>query len=116
MLFTDTYLQPVQHLLSAISERQRINGANIANAQTPGYRARSVSFAELLGEENPFETPLAAKMGSHMPEMDTRITESPVELQKELIETQKNLLFYNMAVRRASTIVTGLKTASQVGR
>ena len=114
-MFIDSYIQPIMHTLSSVSERQRINSSNVANAQTPGYTAKSASFADLLGEQNPFETRLSTKMG-HMPEMEPGNTGKPVELQKELVEMQKNLLFYNMAVRRISTVFTGLKSAAQIGR
>jgi flagellar basal-body rod protein FlgB len=111
----DSYIAPISNMLSAISQRQKINSANVANAQTPGYIARSASFSDLLQENNPFETPLSQKMGSHLEEIDQE-TGAPVDLQKELVEMQKNGLFYSMATRRASTIFTALKTASQVGR
>lgn len=103
------------HYMAAIGERQRLTSANIANAHTPGYTARSVNFADLLKVDNPFETQLSQKMGSKLSEMSTD-TGTPVDLQKELIDMQKNLLYYSMVTRRASTIFSSLKAASQVGR
>lgn len=101
--------------LRAISDRQKVNSANLSNAQTPGYVARELNFADLLKTDNPFETALSQKMGSRLSEM-TSETGVPVDIQKELIEMQKNMLFYSMTTRRASTIFNGLKAASQVGR
>jgi flagellar basal body rod protein FlgB len=101
--------------LSAISEKQRMTSANIANANTPGYLAQSVSFSDLLKADHPFETVLSEKMGSKLIE-EGGTTGMPVDMQKELIEMQKNLLFYSMVTRRASTIFNGLKTAAGVGR
>lgn len=102
-------------ILGAVSDRQKVTTNNLVNASTPGYTAQEVSFSELIGKlDSPFETPLSQKMGSIQPvEFNTG---EPVSIQKELIEMQKNLLFYNMAVRRISTVITGLKTASQIGR
>jgi flagellar basal body rod protein FlgB len=105
----------VLNSLSAISERQRLSSANLANAHTPGYTAKRVSFSDLLRADNPFETRLSRKMGSKMTEIGAE-TGMPVDLQKELIEMQKNMLFYSMATRRATTIFTALRTASQIGR
>jgi flagellar basal body rod protein FlgB len=103
------------HMLGAISERQKITTNNLANAHTPGYTAREISFSELLGQmDSPFETRLSQQMGASMA-MEGN-TGQPVSMQKELVDMQKNLLFYNMAVRRISTVITGMKTASQVGR
>ncbi len=102
-------------IFSAVSQRQKIVSANIANAQTPGYTAKSASFSDLLQAQSPFETDLSRKMGNKLTDVSTE-TGKPVDLQKELVEMQKNMLFYNMATRRATSIFTGLKTASQVGR
>lgn len=110
-----TGLTGVMQALQVISERQKINSANIANAHTPGYTAKEVKFSDLLKTDNPFETDLSQKMGSKLTDVSGD-TGRPVDLQKELIDMQKNLLFYGMASRRASTIITMLKAASQVGR
>jgi flagellar basal-body rod protein FlgB len=115
MFFTDASLQPIMQNFSAISERQRLSSANIANAHTPGYTARSASFSDLLKANNPFETDLSRKMGSKVSEINNN-TGLPVDLHKELIEMQKNMLFYTMETRRATTLFTGLKSAAQVGR
>lgn len=108
-------LNNVIHALSAISEKQKMTSANIANAHTPGYTAKQVRFADLLQSDNPFETALSQKMGSQLIQSDVE-SGAPVDLQKELIDMQKSMLFYSMTTRRASTIFNSLKTATQVGR
>jgi flagellar basal body rod protein FlgB len=108
-------LDMVLNSLNAVSERQKLSSANLANAHTPGYTAKQVSFADLVRTDNPFETQLSQKMGSKMTEMNTE-TGLPVDVQRELIEMQKNMLYYSMVSRRASTIFTALRTASQIGR
>lgn len=115
MDFVGSSLDLSLHYLSAISARQKLTSANIANAQTPGYTAREMSFSEVLKADNPFETHLSQSMGSKLSEMNNN-TGTPVDLQKELVEMQKNLLFYSMITRRAASVVTSLKSASQVGR
>ncbi|MCE3235272.1 MAG: hypothetical protein K0Q50_1452 [Vampirovibrio sp.] len=114
-LLPNNSIDVVLRSMAAISERQRLTSANIANAHTPGYTARSVSFSDLLKADNPFETDMSQKMGSKLTEISTD-TGTPVDIQKELIDMQKNLLYYSMATRRASTIFSSLKAASQVGR
>ena len=111
----DASLRPVLQSLAAISERQKLVSANIANSQTPGYTARHVSFSDLLKTDNPFETALSQRMGSKLSEMSTD-TGMPVDMHQELIEMQKNLLYYSMVTRRASSVFSHLKTAAQVGR
>ena len=107
-------LTSVTNALKAVSERQKLISGNIANAHTPGYTAKRVSFADLLKADGPFETDLSRQMGSVMNEDSN--TGQPVDLQKELIEMHKNNLFYSMATRRASSVFNMLKSAGQVGR
>ena len=111
----DSYIKPISNVLNVISQKQKITSVNIANAQTPGYIARKASFADLLQSNNLFETSLSQRMGGHFREID-QYSGAPVDLQQELIDMQKNSLFYSMATRRASSIFTGLKTVSGVGR
>lgn len=110
----DFSLNNIAYTLKAISERQKLVTNNVANAHTPGYTAKEVSFSDLLNADSPFETRLSQEMGQRMPEATS--TGMPVDLQKEMIQMQKNMLFYGMASRRASTIINTLKTASQIGR
>lgn len=101
--------------LEAVSYRQKMAANNIANAHTPGYTAKHASFSDILGDAaNPFATDLSQKMGVLMPEATS--TGQPVEMSKEFIDMQKNMLYYSMATRRLTTIFTTLKTASQIGR
>ncbi len=108
-------LHPVLTSLEAISKRQKLVSNNIANAHTPGYTAKAVSFSDLLHNmQNPFETDLSRKLGTTLP--DAVSTGAPVSLQTELIEMQKNTLFYGMVTRRASTLFNNMRAATQIGR
>lgn len=107
-------LTPVTGALRAISDRQKLVSGNIANAHTPGYVAKRVSFSDLLKSDTPFETDLSHQMGSVLSQETN--TGQPVDLQQELIEMHKNMLYYNMVTRRASSVFTMLKAAGQIGR
>lgn len=108
-------LKNTRNILEAVTYRQKMASNNIANAHTPGYTAKSVNFSDLLGDAaNPFATGLSQKMGTIMPEATS--TGAPVEMSKEFIDMQKNMLYYSMATRRLTTIFNTLKTASQIGR
>lgn len=111
------YFENIGSVIHSIARRQEVNSNNVANANTPGYQAKSLSFSDVLGNlNNPFETRMSHKMGSSNIALDETSTGMPVDLQKELIEMQKNTLFYSVATRRASTIFNTLRTASQIGR
>src|SRR5215469_7814 len=40
----DGVTKDIESYMTALSVRERVNGANIANADTPGYRSRDVDF------------------------------------------------------------------------
>lgn len=110
-------LMPSINMLNAITERQKVVSNNIANAHTPGYNARQVSFSDLLiGLNNPFETRLSKEMGRSLQQDEAMATNHPVDLQEEMLSQQQNFLYFSMASRRLTTIFTTLRTASQIGR
>ena len=111
----DIIINPALSALEAVSYRQQLVSNNIANAQTPGYVAKTVGFSDLLSSLNdPFQTGLSKKMGASM--AHSEMESGPVSLQKELIDMQKNLLFYNMATRRLTTVFNNMRAATQTGR
>ncbi len=108
---------PVLDTLNAISRRQQMISGNIANVHTPGYTAKKAEFSDLLfNVKSPFETRLAKQMGSTLSPMSSHDSGAPVNMQQEMLEMQKNMLFYSMATRRAASIFNSLRTASQIGR
>lgn len=117
-MFLDNHLfSPVTSILDAVHASQATAASNIANAQTPGYTAKSTAFEDALrSAANPFETNLSVKFGHGLVDTTTQDTGKPVNMQQELVQMQKNLLLYNMASRRLSSVITAIRTASQVGR
>jgi flagellar basal-body rod protein FlgB len=109
----------ISNILNLISQRQEMTTHNIANMHTPNFAPRHISFAEMLGSPaNKFETPLAKKMGggSGMSLGTPDPTGQGVILQDELMDMQKNSLYYSIATRRLSSLLNSLRTAGQVGR
>jgi len=105
----------VSLMLDLISQKQRTLGSNLANMDTPGYVRRDVEFADYLGTiNNPIETKLSEIMGPSgvIEERD----DEEIDPAKELTEMQKNSLFYTMATRRMSNIITEMKTVINVGK
>ena len=49
-LFSDTTTQAIEFALRGLNERQRTTAHNIANVNTPGFRASRVSFEDELAE------------------------------------------------------------------
>jgi flagellar basal-body rod protein FlgB len=101
-------------VLDLLAQRQQALGANIANVNTPGYVRQDVDFNQYLGAvESPLETKLSKTLG---PSPMMRQRGGKITTAAELVEMQKNMLFYLAATRHVTTIITELKTASQVGK
>src|SRR6266436_2380658 len=92
----------VENLLSWTSKRQQALAANVANLDTPGYRAKDYSFDEALATID-----LSSTSGKHMTpvedtdhvrmyEVDTRMKQNGnnVDLEREMKEITKNALQY----------------------
>jgi flagellar basal-body rod protein FlgB len=115
----DSAFGPNLNAMSAINMMQKASADNIANVDTPGYRAKHYDFATALGAQSSvMDTSLSARMGtSKLNEMVYQQGDAgKVNVQDEFMTMQKNLLYFNMLSKRLSTVVTNIKTGSQVGR
>ncbi|OSM01452.1 flagellar basal body rod protein FlgB [Magnetofaba australis] len=113
------------NLLELRKRRQDIIAANIANADTPGYKARRLSFEEELSKTLPRgdELPMRRSMAGHMPtpfeledgeiqEVETAIPKgdmNSVDLEQEMSRQTANQLLYNYAVQSLSGQIKKLK-------
>jgi flagellar basal-body rod protein FlgB len=113
-------LGKISGLLAMITTRQQMTSNNIANLHTPNFTPKHVSFEELLGNtSNQYETRLAKQMGGGgLTALLADEEDAPqgVTLQDEMMDMQKNLLYYSIATRRLSSLLNSLRTAGQVGR
>ncbi len=115
MFSTLDHMGRVSLMMDLISQKQRALGSNLANIDTPGYVRKDVDFADYLGTlNNPLETRLSEIMGPSGV-IDERQGEE-IDPAKELMEIQKNSIFYTMATRRMSNIITEMKTVINVGK
>lgn len=114
MGYNQDSLDKTSAILSLISQRQQALSSNIANMQTPGYLRQDVSFDQVLGSTvSPLETQLSKKLG---PSPLTETQGEKISVQKEFMLMQKNLLFYSLAARDASSKIQNIKTVIQVGK
>lgn len=100
--------------LDLISKKQEVLSANIANVNTPGYKRQDINFSQYLnGANSPLETQMMQKMGPSPLEKESG---GEVVVATELTEMQKNSIFYTVAARNMSNVITELKTVLQVGK
>ena len=90
--------------LDGLKQRLRISADNVANIQTPGYRARSVEFESALDAalgSNPYLDPssLSGTISQAWTDDPAREDGNNVSLERETLLQQKTNLQYSLAVR-----------------
>jgi flagellar basal-body rod protein FlgB len=118
--------------LSVRAHRAEILASNLANSDTPGYKARDIDFEAILRQQagtyenkNP-PLPMAATNEHHLPPLKTdgavddllyRIPEAPaldgntVETDEEQARFAENSLAYEASLRFINGRIKGLMTA-----
>ena len=112
MDFKLSSIDNTKKVLDAISKKQEIIAENITNTNTPGYLRKDASFSQLLNAGGPLDTELSKRIGPNPFIMEE---DGEVDVKKELVELQKNSMFYAVATRRMSSIITQMKTVTNVG-
>lgn len=113
------------------SAKQKVISHNIANVETPGYKAKSVSFKETLKNEmNRFEAhrthekhiPFASSENGHSFKVYARNDASymsngnSVDIDQEMAEMAQNQIYYDALVDRLNGKFNSLKTVIKGGR
>jgi len=127
-LFGDTYAI-LEKSMNLRSQRHTVISANIANAETPNYKAVKVDFEDELKKVVPDKNQLNLKVTStrHVTTSsrieDVRATptiektealradENTVDLDKEFVALSKNKLMYDVSTEIISRKLKGLLTA-----
>ena len=108
-MIEDRMFPVLENLLTLTSKRQQILAGNVANIDTPGYRAKDISFAaELDGSMD-----LSSKV------IDVETKDKPngnnVDLDRELTEITKNGLQYVTLVQYLNQRIKTLRAAISEG-
>lgn len=111
-------------------ERAGVLAANLANADTPNFKARDLDFAAVLGgQAGPAPLPLAATQAGHIkaaadalasaslryripfqPSLDGNTVEAPVEqaaFAENAVRYQASLMFINRRIASIESALTG---------
>ncbi|GHD57171.1 flagellar basal body rod protein FlgB [Jeongeupia chitinilytica] len=125
----DDYFKPQETALRLRSERQQVLAANIANADTPNYKARDFDFgaafkAAMGGSTQPVmkqtdprhlqpaaaADPLAPQLGYRIPAQGA-IDGNTVEMDNEMSQFADNTLRYQAALTFMQSRISSIKTA-----
>ncbi len=103
----------LENMMDVASFRQKILASNIANADTPGYKARDISFQAELGKA------LNGSKGSYNvfesePAMVSR-DGNTVSIDTEMTKVAENQLIYNSAAQIISMKFRMMKDVAKAG-
>jgi flagellar basal-body rod protein FlgB len=118
-----SFFPNLEHLLSWTSKRQQALAANVANMDTPGYRAKDYSFEQELAT---IETVVTSSKHISPPEdtnparlydVSTRVKPNGnnVDLEREMTEITKNGLQYITLVQYLNQKIRTLRSAISEG-
>jgi flagellar basal-body rod protein FlgB len=122
-MIEDKMLPVLQDLLTWTSKRQQAMAANVANLDTPGYRAKDYSFSETMASINMTATsgkhiaPVEDTSSARMYAVDTEVKPNGNndDLDRELTEITKNGLQYITLVQYLNQRLRTLRTAINEG-
>ena len=121
----------MQNLLNLRQKRQEIIGANVANADTPGYKAKRLEFEDALKEAMPVpgKLPMMRTSAQHLPVPFEDISgnlqpvesvipkgdKNSVDLESEMARQAANQLLYNYAAQSMASQISKLRNVIQEG-
>ncbi|TFJ94659.1 flagellar basal body rod protein FlgB [Lentibacillus salicampi] len=130
-LFSGT-IQTLESSLNYASAKNRAISNNIANVDTPGFKAKNVEFRNVLNDEMTASLESKRTHEKHLP-FNHLNTDQPfrtvsrqhtsynhngnnVDIDKEMAELAKNQIYYQALADRISGKFNSLKTAVGGGR
>jgi flagellar basal-body rod protein FlgB len=136
MTIFDRTMRLLERTLDLRSGRQRVIASNLANEETPGYRASELTFMDQLQSAHKGRLPivLAATQSRHfglrgaegvqvvtgklneVPAGDIPLDANSVNLELEMAKLSENVMQYNAAATILSKKFNGLLSAIREGR
>ena len=107
-------------------QRAEILAQNMANADTPGFKARDVEFKKIIAQESGFGSHLRTTDSRHMSDrsvdqnggqlkyrtpLQPSLDGNTVDIQTERAEFMRNALMYQTSLRFVNGRINGLMTA-----
>ncbi|MBO0901279.1 flagellar biosynthesis protein FlgB [Cellulomonas sp. zg-ZUI222] len=109
-MFDSVSVRALDSALDALAMRQRVSAANVANLQTPGYRAQRVAFeAELASAVRQGDGAVTASVARSLE--PTRQDGNNVNLETETLLQIDTNLRYQLATQAMSGTFSSVRTA-----
>jgi flagellar basal-body rod protein FlgB len=108
----DPIASRLEHYMDLLSKRQRLTAANIANADTPGYRARDIDFQfEFMSLAQGANPNVVEVQG-----LNVKNDGNNVSIDRESRLLAENALRFNLAANLLKGQVRAVRSALQEGR
>ncbi|MFZ4454147.1 flagellar basal body rod protein FlgB [Salibacterium aidingense] len=129
-LFDSATIQNLEHGLKGAALQQKAISENIANVDTPNYKAKSAHFQHTLNEAVQNDKMQAFRTNNKHIEFGSRTDEAyisedastmynhngnNVDIDKEMTDSAKNQIYYNALTDRLSSKFNSLKSAVRGG-
>ena len=108
----DSTLTAVEYALRALAQRAEVNAHNVANLNTPGFRATKVEFEAALADAITSGTPADAPQTTDAGGTPDG-TGNTVDLETEMVSMMKDNLLQNAMVQAHNFKTTVLRSAIQ---
>lgn len=107
----------VARYMDLLVMRQKVVATNIANADTPGYRARDIDFRAEMARaiDNPEAKPLPPISVQHVEGLAVGNDGNNVSLDRELQTLAGNAIRYTVAAQMLRRNIQSLRSAIQEG-
>jgi flagellar basal-body rod protein FlgB len=116
----------LHRIINATNKRQRVIASNLANVDTPGYKAKDIKFGNLLDKEMKLMTTDPKHLGGgENSEVEGELIvqddlswgdRNNVELNVEVAKMTENSLIHNAALRILNSKIKMYKAAIKGGR
>lgn len=112
-LFTDRVTAGIENALDAVSLRQQVTANNIANMNTPGFKAARVEFESNLSKAMAHGDPSRARSSVHLADTPANPDGNTVNMADEQAILVKSGLQFDALVAALNYKFSTLRTAIQ---
>jgi flagellar basal-body rod protein FlgB len=110
----DSTTLALQAALRGLGARQQAVAANVANVETPGYLAKTVSFEDSLRSAIDEGSPASMTVSQESSLAPTRANGNNVSLDVEIASQVETNLRHQLAIRALNSKYAAIRTALQV--
>jgi flagellar basal-body rod protein FlgB len=108
----DRVADKFEHYMDLLSTRQKLVTSNIANADTPGYKARDIDFQFEFQSQVENSRPNVYEA----PDLPSKNDGNNVNMDSELRLLSENALRFQLAATLARDEIRGIQSAIQEGK